>query len=423
MTLDPVHFDGIAELAGRIDHGADERDRRAFAETVWEEFLDPLRQNGRVVLEPIDDRSRRLVDCEDVALTDRPFPTEHGLDAGTINPTTFKNGLVIDVAQAAMSATPSDLELHRSRTAVMTVHSSDATASVDNEDWDRFDEETSKRRVIRIGRLDRFAEGVVHALALYLAESEHAHEHADAVSDLLVLDGPLYPRGLLRWADQHPDLADFLLEDPRPTTVLENYVRLVERFVERDVPLVGFVKNPATKAITRAVRETTDASAPWTNDAAMFTRLLERGEYVDDVDGERWERDTSALTYTNWFRSRAGVDRPLSVDGDALGIDRELPPEAYEVTFFVVYDPRDDLLYRIEAPYAVTRDRETRERLTIQLLQDVAVAHGPPTIVGKADELARISAPEKRSLRETLETRFETSQDRSYDEHRWLEDA
>ena len=422
MTLDPVHFDGIAELAGRIDHGADERDRRAFAETVWEEFLDPLRQNGRVVLEPIDEQSRRLVDCEDVALIYPPFPTEHGLDAGTINPTTFKNGLVIDVAQAAMSATPSDLELHRSRTAVMTVHSSDATAQVTNDDWDRFDEETSKRRVIRIGRLDRFAEGVVHALALYLAESEHAHEHADTVSDLLVLDGPLYPRGLLRWADQHPDLADFLLEDPRPTTVLENYVRLVERFVEREVPLVGFVKNPATKAITRAVRETTDASAPWTNDAAMFTRLLERGEYVDDVDGERWERDTSALTYTSWFRSRAGVDRPLSAEGDALGIDRELPPEAYEVTFFVVYDPRDDLLYRIEAPYAVTRDPETRERLARQLLQDVAVAHGPPTIVGKADELARTSAPEKRSLRETLETRFETSQDRSYDEHRWLED-
>jgi len=41
MTLDPVHFDGIARLAGRIDHGTDERDRRAFAETVWAEFLDP----------------------------------------------------------------------------------------------------------------------------------------------------------------------------------------------------------------------------------------------------------------------------------------------------------------------------------------------------------------------------------------------
>ncbi|WP_306056213.1 DNA double-strand break repair nuclease NurA [Natronococcus wangiae] len=423
MTLDPVHFDGIAQLAGRIDHGADERDHRAFAETVWNEFLEPLVRDGRTILEPVGDRTRRFVDCEDVALAERPFPTEHGLDAGTINPTTFKNGLVIDIAQAAMSATPSDLDLHRSRTVVATVHSNDETMTVD-ETWRKFDEGYSRSRVVKVPPLPRFAEGVVHALALYLAESTHARDHAADVEDLLVLDGPLYPRGLLRWADQHPDLADFLLEDPRPTTVLENYVRLVEEFVDRGVPLVGFVKNPATRVITRTLKEKRDAdvATPWANDSAMFTRLLERGDYVPDVDGDRWERDTSALTYTNWFRSRGGVDRPLSAEGDALGVERDRPFEEYEVTFFVVYDPRDDLVYRIEAPYAFTRDPETRERLTLQLLQDVAVAHGPPTIVGKADELARISSSEKRSLRETLETRFETSQDRNYDDHRWSEE-
>lgn len=213
MTLDPVHFDGIAQLARRIDHGADERDRRAFAETVWAEFLDPLVDDGRTILEPIDERHRRHVDCEDVALCDRPFASEHGLDAGTINPTTFKNGLVIDIAQAAMAATPSDLDLHRSRTTVMTVHSNDETMTVD-ETWGKFDEGYSRSRAVKIPPLPRFAEGVVHALALYLAESKHALENADAVDDLLVLDGPIYPRGLLRWADQHPDLADFLLEDP-----------------------------------------------------------------------------------------------------------------------------------------------------------------------------------------------------------------
>jgi hypothetical protein len=423
MTLDPVHFDGIAQLAGRIDHGADERDHRNFAEVVWNEFLDPLVHDGRTVLEPIDERARRLVDCEDVALSEAPFPTEHGLDAGTINPTTFKNGLVIDIAQAAMGATPSDLDTHRSRTVVATAHSNDDTMCVDD-DWRAFDAGYSRSRVVKVPPLPRFAEGVVHALALYLAESTHALGHAERVDDLLILDGPLYPRGLLRWADQHPDLADFLLEDPRPTTVLENYVRLVERFVDRGVPLVGFVKNPGTRVITRTLgsKRDVDVSTPWATDAAMFTRLLERGEYVDDIDGDRWERDTSALTYTNWFRSRGGVDRPLSVDGDALGVERHLPHEAYEVTFFLVYDPRDDLLYRVEVPYAFTREPETRERLTIQLLQDVAVAHGPPTIIEKADELARISRPEKRSLRETLETRFETSQDRSYDDHRWAEE-
>ncbi|SIR77258.1 DNA double-strand break repair nuclease NurA [Natronorubrum thiooxidans] len=424
MTLDPVHFDGIAQLARRIDHGADERDRRAFAETVWDSFLDPLvDDSGRTILEPVNTQRRRLVDCEGVALHKRPFETEHGLDAGTINPTTFKNGLVIDIAQAAMSSTPSDLDLHRSRTTVMTVHSNDETMTVD-ETWGTFDEGYSQSRAVKIPPLPRFAEGVVHALALYLAESKHACDHAADVEDLLVLDGPLYPRGLLRWADQHPDLADFLLEDPRPTTVLENYVRLVERFVDRDVPLVGFVKNPATRVITRTLKNKrdVDVASPWSDDSALFTRLLERGEYVPDIDGDRWERETSALTYTNWFRSRGGVDRPLSVDGDALGVERNRSLEEYEVTFFVVYDPRDDLVYRIEAPYAFTREPETRERLTRQVLQDVAIAHGPPTIVEKADELARISRSEKRSLRETLETQFETSQDRTYDDHRWSEE-
>ncbi|WP_049928738.1 DNA double-strand break repair nuclease NurA [Halopiger goleimassiliensis] len=421
MTLDPVHYDGIAALAARIDPGADDRDRRSLAETVWAEFLDPLEADGTAILEPVDEQARRLVDCEAVALRDREFPTVHGLDAGTINPTTFKNGLVIDVAQAAMSATPSDLDLHRSRTVVMTVHSDDETAHVQDDGWGKFDRGKSRRRAIEVGDVDRFAEGVVHALALYLAESEHALEHAERVEDLLVLDGPLYPRGLLRWADLHPDLADFLLEDPRPTTVLENYVRLVERFVERDVPLLGFVKNPATRLLTRTLKgnRDVDVGVPWGDDAAFFTRLLERGEYVDDVEGTRWERETSALTYTNWFHSRGGVDEPLSAAGDALGVERRLPLENYEVTFFVIYDPRDDLLYRVEAPYAFTRDPERRERLAMQVLQEVAVAHGPPTIVEKADELARISRSEKASLRERLETQFETTRKRTYDGLRW----
>ncbi|WP_254862443.1 DNA double-strand break repair nuclease NurA [Halovivax gelatinilyticus] len=417
MTLDPVHYDGIARLARRIDHGASERDHRDFAETVWESFLDPLTDGDRVVLEPIESVSRHLIDVEDVALAERPFDREHGLDAGTINPTTFRNGLVLDIAQAAMASTPTDLDLHRSRTVVASVHSNDPTASVDDR-WGRFDEGFSRSRAIQVPPLPRFAEGVVHALALYLAESEHALEHAEAVSELLILDGPLYPRGILRWNDQHPDLASFLVADQQPQSVLENYVRLVESFVERDVPFVGFVKNPATRVISRTVIGKGE-SAPWTDDTSFFTRVLERGEYVDDVEGTRWERDTDGLTYTGWFRSRGGVDAPLSVDGDALGVERKLDPVAYEVTFFVIYDPRVDLCYRVEAPYAFTRDDDRRARLTRQLLSDVAISAGPPAVVEKADELARISASEKHSLRETFEARFETTRERDYDDHRW----
>ena len=409
MTLDPVHVDGIARLAGQIEQGVDEQDHRAFAETVWAEFLDPLVREGRAVLEPIGEQRRRKVAVQDAALQATPFPTQHGLDSGTINPTTFKNGVVLDVAQAAMSAVPSDLELHRGRTIVMTAHSNDATASL-TEDWRMDDEGYARQRVLQTPRVDRYEQDVVHALALYLAESEHALEQADVVEDLLVLDGPVYPTGLLQWADHDPELAELLVKED-VLAVVENYVRLVERFVDRDVPLIGFVKSTGSKALTRAVRKS-QGQAPWANDAAFFEKLLARR----DDDGDLL---TDALTCTNWFRSRLGTDRPLSTDGDALGIDRELDPAAYEVTFFVVYDPREDLLYRVEAPYGVTRDAETRDAITRQVLADVAAERGPPLSVAKADELARIGKEEKSALREKIEERLDSDRQREYNDVRW----
>ena len=410
MTLDPVHVDGIARLAGRVSSGVDERDQQDVAETVWAEFLDPLRADGEAVLEPLEEVTRHTGDVEDLALQDPPFESQHGLDSGTINPTTFKNGLVIDVSQAAMAAVPSDLELHRGRTIVMTVHSTDDTYVLGEDDWQVRDGGYVRQRALHAPRVDRYEQNVVHALALYLAESEHALTNADVVSDLLVLDGPVYPTGLLKWADQGAELADLLEEDERPRDVVENYVRLVERFVERDVPLLGFVKNSTAKAITRVVRRR--SNAPWANDAAFFTRVLTRR----DDDGERL---TDALTFTNWFRSRVGTDGFLAADGDALGIERELDSAAYEVTFFVVYDPRDDLLYRVEAPHAFTRDADRRERLRRQVLRDVAAERGPPLAVAKADELAHIDRGAKAQLRTRIEDEFEADRQREYDDKRW----
>jgi len=417
MTLDPVHVDGIARLAGRLSDGVSDTDHRDLAETVWEEFLDPLVVDGDAVLEPLDEQRRRVVDLEDAALSESAYPTQHGLDSGTINPTTFKNGLVLDVAQAAMSSVPSDLDLHRGRTVVVSAHTNDATIDVDEDDWQGYDEGYTKQRIIQVPRVDRYAQTVVHALALYLAESHHAKLQADLVEDLLILDGPIYPTGLLKWADRHPELADLLHDHERPRSVIQNYVALVERFVEKEVPLIGFVKNSASNAITRIARSKTNA--PWANDAAFFGQILERR----DDDGER---RTDALTCTNWFRSRLGTDRVLSTQGDGLDLTFELAPEAYEVTFFVVYDPRLDLTYRVEAPYAITSDAAVREDLTKHVLREVAAERGPPRPVAKADELARIDREGKEMLRRTIEQRFESERQRSYDDERWgvtFEDA
>ena len=409
MTLDPVHFDGIARLAGRIDRRVEHSEDDEFAETVFEEYLDPLYDDGDRVLEPIDELRKRRVDLEDAALQEPPFPTQHGLDSGTINPTTYTNGLVLDVAQAAMAAVPSDLDLHRARSVVATVHSNDATVDCNEEEWTMFDDGYSRGRVLQAPHVSRYEEAVVHALSLYLAEVSHARTQAEVVDDLLVLDGPVYPKGLLAWADRHPELADLLLEDERPRDVVGSYLELVETFADRGVPLVGFVKNSASKVVTRTIRGET--RVPWVDDAAFFRQVLQRR------DGD--ERITDELTFTNWFRSRGGVDRPLSAIGDALGIERARDPRDYEVTFFCIYDPRDDLLYRVEAPAVFTRDAETRRKLTRQLLRAVAAERGPPLAVGKADELARISREEKAALGRKIEATFDAERDRSYDDRRW----
>ncbi len=410
MTLDPVHFEGIARLAGRINQRVDSTEHEAVAETVFEEFLDPLYHDGRPILEPLGELRRRRIDVEDAALREPPFPTQHGLDSGTINPTTFTNGLVLDVAQAAMAAVPSELELHRSRSVVTTAHSNDPTVDCDEGEWSAFDEGYSRGRVLQAPRVNRYEEAVVHALSLYLAEVSHATLQADVVDDLLILDGPIYPKGLLAWADRHPELAELLVEEERPRDVIARYIGLVERFADRGVPLAGFIKNGGSKAITRAVRGTT--RAPWVDDAAFFERVLRR----TDAEGDTL---TDELTFTNWFRSRAGVDKPLSADGDALGLPRSRAPEDYEVTFFCLYDPRSELLFRVEAPAVFTRDPDVREALTMQFLRDVAHESGPPLAVAKADELARIGREERAALIRSIEQRFDSDRDRSYDDERW----
>ncbi len=413
MTLDPVHFKAISRLARGVSRTVDEREHRAFAETVWGEWLDPLVADGKKLVEPLGEQTRRRVDATEVALEPDRFETRHGLDSGTINPTTFKNGLVVDVAQAAMSRVPSDLELHRGRTNVVAVHSNDVTIGLDG-DWTMDDEGYVRQRLLHVPATDRSMTAVVHELALYLAEVTHATENAGVVDDLLMMDGPIYPKGLLTWERRDPELAELLAEDERPQGVIQSYVDLVESFVARNVPMVGFVKNPASRLITRTVRET-EGNSPWLNDAAFFSQLLERGEFVDGT----WKRETDEITFTNWFVSRGATDGALASPDTLPGIDRQLAHEQYEVTFAMVYDPRTDTAYRVESPRHFTEDPELREAIIRQVLKGVAAERGPPEAVGKADSLARIGTRETTALREALEEAFDSEIDADYNDDRW----
>jgi hypothetical protein len=417
MTLDPVHFDGIAGLADHIDYDAEDRDHREFAEEVWNHYLDPLYGEEGEMLTPIGEQSRRRVDAQDIALEDDPFPTTHGLDAGTLNPRPFKNGLVIDVAHAAMSATPSELDLHDCRTVVKALHSNDTGADFGT-DWEEYDDGSRRRIVHTHLPQNQYEEDVVHALALYLAESSHALEHADRVSDFLLLDGPIYPKGVLRWYSRSSVLTDLFEESDEVARILSNYVELVETFAEREVPFAGFVKNVSAKSIVRTLKQKADfGPVPWAHDAGLFAQILERRELVD---GE-YERLTDELTLTNWFESRAGLDGFFDEDPNRH-LDRELDSEAYKVTFCVIYDPRRDLVFKVEAPKAFTEDDATRERIERQILGEIAARRGPPRAISKADELAAIDRGSADSLIKSFEESLDTELDENYNAVRWGRD-
>ncbi|MFB6193847.1 MAG: DNA double-strand break repair nuclease NurA, partial [Halobaculum sp.] len=376
MTLDRIHVETITRLASAVAAGSDEERDTELAETVWTEFLNPLRADGRVVLEPLDDQRRRATPVEEAALADRPFPTSHGVDSGTLNPTAFKNGLVVDVAHAAMAADPSDLSVHAARSVLVTVHSPNPDRDPADQSWAPYDGGSS-RRVLAVPRDRRLASETVHRLALALAESHHARKNLDSVEDLLYLDGPLYPKQLLDWVNRDRDRRRIAYGETVGEAV-ENYVRLVEACLDRGVPLVGFVKNP-TSGFVVSTLASQDTQTPFQTDTGLYTRVLEPHDEGRD-----------RLTFTSWFRSRGGPDAPLATDGDALGVERRRDPADYEVTFMLVYDPRTDVVFKAEAPYGVTRDPETRDALTTQIVSEVAANAGPPTPVAKADELARI---------------------------------
>ncbi len=100
-------------------------------------------------------------------------------------------------------------------------------------------------------------------------------------------------------------------------------------------------------------------------------------------------------------------------------MDRHLDPLCYETCFCVIYEPQYDILYRLEMPYAFARDDTTRSAVTQQIVSEVAARRGPPAAIAKADELARISADEKTSLRRQFSESLDADEIKRYDDVRW----
>jgi len=396
MPLDPVHVDGIDSLARRIRDDHEDPEETSDLDELWD-FLDPLFEDGVPVFEPIDDHRRRSVGLDGIALVDDEFPTQHGLDAGTLNPRGFTNGLTLDVAHTATARVPSDLELHRRRTVFVAVHSNDHRVLFEDS-WEPFDGDASSGRVVQAPRDTRNPREAAHVLALYLSESHHLADTFARVEDVLYLDGPLYPLGLLRWMEADPSLgrSDLVGE------AFSNYFGTYERALEDDVPVVGFVKNSTTSRLVRRLRDADGPPVPWSDDTGFFRHFLSAKE-----DGE------PGLKFTDWFVSRFYADALLDVAPPFDASDEDLLPAC-----MYVHDPRHGTVHRVEAPLGVVRDEATREAVTRQTLKEVALNRVPRS-VDKADSLARVSKEQRESLVRRFEKALGTTEERNYNRDRW----
>jgi hypothetical protein len=318
-----------------------------------------------------------------------------------------------------MASTPTDLELHNRRTIVAATYSRGYSVDIDTtNEWETVDGGASRCKIIRIppDLLNKRIDRIVHDIALYLSESEHILWLKDELDprSFFIMDGPIYPKHLMYWMVVGSEEVQ-LLYDPHTEKILQNYIDIVDHHIDRKRPFIGFVKNPEDMQIMQTLRKEGMKDLPWVMDAQFFKNLLSSSRH-------REEKSTHNryITYTNWFmqpnqfyEKMLGTTSPLVKEK----LRAKYPHEYYSLTFFVVYVPSKNLLFKIEAPYGLTKEEEIRDIITRKVLHDVALNEIPATLK-KADSIAKIQVSERKQIID----RFRYSRvDTSYNEIRWGE--
>ncbi|NPE29812.1 DNA double-strand break repair nuclease NurA, partial [Methanococcoides sp. SA1] len=201
-------------------------------------------------------------------------------------------------------------------------------------------------------------------------------------------------------------------EDPVARKILQNYIDIMDHHMKKGMPLIGFVKNPEDMQIMITLRDKKGMKhLPWLRDSQFFKNVLSLGKEDNGRNG-RW------ITYTNWFlqpnQFYEGMINSTSPMLD-LELRHDLDPEDYAITFFVIYVPMLDVLFKVETPYGFTKDESVRDLITRKVLFDISV-NGIPTTLSKVDSLAKIGRSEKELVKGMFKgQRF----DNTYNIERW----
>ncbi len=401
------------------------------ASSIWE-LLNPLKnEKEETILQPIDSKLYiKTFPIRDAPSIEPPFPTQNAVDSGTLY-VPFTNGMSLAYSRAVMATEPTDKKLHSSDTVTMCYHTSDLLAP--DLCSDLFNIPDSPDNTMIMTKLsnppheNEILESVLHATALYLSEGSHALKWANSVKDILILDGPIFPVALLGWHHFNTALENFLFANGPSRRALKAYIDLIDSFVkpiiadEPSPPLIGFVKRPRSTTIKSTFNRLPSKmnSFIWPHDSSFFKQIL--SSHVSPQVRKRATTNNSDLVYTNWFISKSGIASLFGnflIDHEFSGVARP-DHSAYDLTFFMIYDPRIDVVFRVESPYAFSRNPSMREKIENFIFKEMAIHKGTLSTINKADHLSRMSNPEKESIGKLLAAHFHTRIDVNYNCIRW----
>ena len=440
MTLEPVHMHKISELAERIDRSF-ELDESKTAADIYS-LLEELKIDGKVILKAVDKLFRGMVRTELMAQGDDPYPVTYACDSGSTNPKTYDSGLFVDFCHCGLAATPTDLDVQRCRTIVCAAYSSSQRIAMRaTSGWETFDEGLGRAKLITIApdELKRKAPDMVHSFAMYLAESEHMLFMKDLLEpeSFFIMDGPLYPKQLMYWMVLDDEEVQ-IRQNNNARKILQNYIDIMDHFLEKRSPVIGFVKNPTDVQIMDSVRKKREGfDLPWMLDAQFFRNLLSPHK-VDNTSGQGHDGRNSKMngkngkyngsrntyiTYTSWFlqpnrfyeKMLNGTSPLAAADTFQQKLRHKFSPEDYALCFFMLYVPSTDVVFKVEAPYGLIKDDFLRMQITKKVLFDLSL-HGFPLTLTKADHLAKIRKVERQEIDKFFEN---MSPDSTYNDTRW----
>ena len=439
MTLEPVHMHKISELAKRIDRSFEAEESKTAVDIY--SLLENLTLDGKVILKAVDRLFRGVVRTELMAQGEDPYPVTYACDSGSTNPKTYDSGLFVDFCHCGLAATPTDLDIQRCRTIVCTAYSSSQRVAMQaTQGWETFDEGLGRAKLVTIApdELKRKAPDMVHSFAMYLAESEHILFMKDKLEpeSFFIMDGPIYPKQLMYWMvldDQEVNIR----QNKDAQKILQNYIDIMDHFLQAKKPLIGFVKNPTDVQIMDSVRKKKEfLDLPWMLDSQFFRNVLSpekeqrpSGQLHKGINsktgnnGKHKASRSAYITYTNWFLQPKRFYERLLNGTSPLGIENTLqqklrhafPPEDYALCFFMVFVPSKEVVFKVEAPYGLIKDDFLRMQITKKVLFDLSL-YGFPLTLTKADHLAKIRKVERQEIDKFFEN---MSPDTTYNETRW----